>query len=228
MFFSDIHGNKYVIPTLIKAINAQKPDKIIFCGDIYGYYYYQDEIISFLKAFNVHSILGNHDKYFIDLIDNKISLEYLVSKYGKSYSLNKLKINKDSVSYIRQLKPNFIMKLGKFKLGVFHGSPEDFLHGRVYFDTPLTKESLYNEFDYVILGHTHHKMVRKFGKTIILNPGSIGQQRDGLGCSYLILDSKLETYSFHELNYDKESLKRDILEIEPNNTKLIEVLFRSK
>ena len=49
LFFSDFHGNKYVLPGLVKLIDKIKPDQIVFCGDIFGYYYYYDEVIDFLK-----------------------------------------------------------------------------------------------------------------------------------------------------------------------------------
>lgn len=228
MFFSDIHGNKYVLPKLIKAIQSEKPDRIYFCGDNYGYYYHQEEIIRFFIEFNVHSILGNHDKYFLDLIDNKIDLESLVLKYGNSYKMSLMNYRKESIEYLRELKPNLEITLDNLKLGIFHGSALDYLQGRIYPDTLIANEELYKKFDFVILGHTHYKMKRLVENTTILNPGSIGQQRDGLGCSYMILDTITKTSSFKILEFDLDSLVNDINQNDPRRRDLIEVLFRKR
>jgi len=228
MFFSDIHGNKYILPNLAAAIRTIKPDNIIFCGDIYGYYYYQDEVIRFFEKFNVQSICGNHDKFFLDLIANKISLDFLTTKFGNSYALNLANVNKKSFEYVRKLEPKKEMKIDNLKIGIFHGSPEDNYNGRVYSDTIISNTKLYNKFDYVILGHTHHKMIRKVGKTTILNPGSIGQQRDGLGFSYLLLDTKTKKFSFQSIEINLNKLIKDIKKNDPGNSSLIEVLLRKR
>ena len=63
----------------------------------------------------------------------------------------------------------------------------------------------------VILGHTHHKMVRKIGNTLVINPGSIGQQRDGKGCTALLFNSEFFDFQFIEIAYDKTHLINDIM-----------------
>lgn len=226
MFFSDIHGNRYVIPSLISAISLHKPEMIIFCGDIYGYYYYQDEVIKFFKEFKVQSILGNHDKYFLDLLENGEELNHLTEKFGKSYEMNLLNINIENVQFIRTLKSFMELELDNKRIGVFHGSIDNHLSGRVFIDTTIINEQIYNNYDYVILGHTHHKMLRKINKTTILNPGSAGQQRDGTNCSFLILDTFNNDYVFYDLNCENDSLIRDVKRYEPDNAKLLEILNR--
>lgn len=69
-------------------------------------------------------------------------------------------------------------------------------------------------------------MVRYFGETTVLNPGSLGQQRDGKGCSYLIFDSVKEEFEFKSVDFDREKLVRDIRVYDNGMEKLVEVLFR--
>ena len=77
VFFSDIHGNKYVIPAFLREIKKENPDKIVFCGDIFGYYYYQNEIINFLET----QIL----LFYLVIMNNIFRSFKWVSRYGPSH-----------------------------------------------------------------------------------------------------------------------------------------------
>jgi putative phosphoesterase len=226
IFFSDIHGNKYVLPPLLNAIKKEKSDQIIFCGDIFGYYYYQNEIIDCFKKNNFITLLGNHDQYFLDILNENINIDNLINKYGNSYKDIKNKITKENVQFLKKLKPNYEFKADNYNIGVFHGSPDDPLEGRIYPDTKIEQAKNYEHYNYVILGHTHHKMEKKVQSTIILNPGSIGQQRDGKGCSYLILDTKKNKYEFKTIKFAINKLIQDIDIYDQGNSKLKEVLLR--
>ncbi|NMH70527.1 metallophosphoesterase family protein [Bacillus sp. RO3] len=228
VFFSDIHGNKYVLPSFLKAMEKENPDYIIFCGDIFGYYYYQNEIINVFRDKKYITLLGNHDQYFLDIVYGHIDQQELIDKYGNSYYNIQSKITKDNISFIKNLKPYYELNLNDCNIGVFHGSPSNPLNGRVYPDTEITDVQEYKKYDYVILGHTHHKMARKLDSTIILNPGSIGQQRDGKGCSYLILDVSSSRYEFKTVDYEIEELIKDINQHDQGNPKLKEVLLRKE
>jgi len=62
----------------------------------------------------------------------------------------------------------------------------------VYPDTPVAYlENLIEERkDYIILGHTHIPMVLHTGKGLFINPGSVGQPRDGdPRASFALLDT---------------------------------------
>ena len=211
LFFSDFHGNKYVLPGLVKLIDKIKPDQIVFCGDIFGYYYYYDEVIDFLKLNNVLCIKGNHDQIAIDLFYGNLDEELIINKYGNVYRDLKNKLTKKNLDFIEGLKDHLVIKLDSISIGVFHGSPENALNGRVYPDTVISNTEIYNKFDLVILGHTHHKMVRKIGNSLVINPGSIGQQRDGKGCTALLFNSEFFDFQFIEIAYDKTHLINDIM-----------------
>lgn len=226
IFFSDIHGNKYVLQPLLDSIEKENADKVIFCGDIFGYYYYQNEIIDIFKKQNFIMLLGNHDKNFLDIIDGNANTQGLIEKYGNSYKNIENKISIDNTKFLRELKSQYEMNIDNLRIGVFHGSPYDSLNGRVYPDTNIRQQKKYERYDYVILGHTHHKMEKKINSTIILNPGSIGQQRDGQGCSYLVLDTKEREHFFKIIEFNIDFLVKDIDKYDDGNLKLKEVLYR--
>ena len=77
---------------------------------------------------------------------------------------------------------------------------------------------------------THHKLIKKTKNgTILVNPGSIGQQRDGKGCSYVIFDSKTRQIVFYEVNFEIKALVAEVKAHQEDSClekKLIEVLYR--
>jgi len=232
-FFSDIHGNGYAFDAFLREMEKKRPDRIIFGGDFAGYYYDGDRIISKVKELGFPCIMGNHDRMFLDLLEKKRTLGQLVSRYGNSYQKLKEEIRKENVDFLRELPDHYEMETDGARLGFFHGSPRNFLNDRIYPDTEITDDeelALFDQYDYVFCGHTHHKLVKRFGKALLINPGSAGQQRDGKGTSYVLFDTKTKIWEMISFVYDRDSLAADIdrfdREDEERNRRLKEVLYR--
>ena len=232
-FFSDIHGNGYAFDAFLKEMEGRKPDKIIFGGDYAGYYYDADRIISKMRELRFTCVLGNHDKMLLEVLDGERDLSPLTERYGSSYEMLVSKLLKENEQFLRSLPLFYEMEADGVKLGFFHGSPRDFLNDRIYPDTEITDSTeiaLFEKYDYVFSGHTHHKLVKQFGKTILINPGSAGQQRDGKGTSYVLFDTEKREWEICSFPYDIDSLEQDIDRLEPEKEerkkKLKEVLRR--
>ena len=45
IIFSDLHGNSYALDAFLSQIKEEPYDYLVFCGDIFGYYYDQHEIM---------------------------------------------------------------------------------------------------------------------------------------------------------------------------------------
>lgn len=229
IFFSDIHGNIGAFQEFQKRLQQEKPDLVVFCGDVFGYYYQQDRILTALRESGWLCLLGNHDRCFLELMDGLRNVESLSQKYGSSYvrCLCTGAISEENVAFLRSLKPQVQLDMDGLNIAAFHGSPLDPLNGRVYPDTPVEAAELYAPYDFVVLGHTHHKMVRTLGNTTLLNPGSLGQQRDGRGCSYATLDTCTRTISFQVVEYGISSLLGEIEANDPDKPFLASVLTRT-
>ncbi len=228
LLFSDIHGNNYSFDSFISNVSKNKNDyQRIFLGDFVGYYYGANEIINYCRKNNILCILGNHDKYFLDVIDGKIDINYYIKKYGNSYQIALDTISQDNIDFLRQLDKNTTVSFDNKKVYICHGSPLDNLEGRIYPDTDLTIfKELVKNYNYVINGHTHHKMARKMEETTFLNPGSLGQQRDAKGCSYMTLDLKKDIYEFYTVDYPIDKLEEEIDLYDSGRAGLKEVLRR--
>jgi len=226
-FFTDIHGNLGAFNKFIAEIDRNKDPQIIFGGDVLGYYYNPNEILDELRKRKIKSVLGNHDQYFLDLLDGKISEETLINRYGTSYKNLTGIISKENITFLRSLPKSLDLTINDKRIYVVHGSPENELNGRIYPDSDLGKYSdFFSNYDLVLLGHSHHKMQRKLNRTLILNPGSLGQQRDGKGCSYAIIDIENLNVDIKVVSYDINALVKEVREKDPDKVTNLEVLTR--
>lgn len=228
VIFSDIHGNGLSFKAFLQDIKKYKYDQIIFLGDFIGYYYDAEEIISYCIDHQVKCLLGNHDSYFLAMLEGSIKEEALVARYGHSYTRAKEFISKRSLKFLESLKSSLAIDHGpEGKILFCHGSPTDPLNGRIYPDTDLAQfEDSVAGYSFVVSGHTHHKMQRYLGDTVFINPGSLGQQRDGLGCSYTLLSTADKYVEFKVVDYNISELESQIDKYDQGRQSLKEVLRR--
>lgn len=232
-FFSDIHGNGYAFDAFLREMEKKKPDKIIFGGDFAGYYYDANRIISKVRELGFSCIQGNHDKLLIELAEGKRNPEELAARYGNSYKRALLEITEENIRFLKEQPFFYEMEADGLRLGFFHGSPRNWQNDRIYPDTEITDETelaLFEKYDVVFCGHTHHKLIKQIGTTLLVNGGSAGQQRDGKGTSYALFDTQRKRVEIHSFAYEKEKLLSDIdriqTENEPMRERLKEVINR--
>ncbi len=168
-------------------------------------------MVKILKDLNpLICVLGNHDyaclkkdfKWF-----NKVAVESLI------WTVNN--IEKENLEYLSKMPLYETAFLKNFKIYVTHGSPFENLYDYVYQDEARDWMSFFKvtESDVIILGHTHIPMLMKFGERYILNPGSVGQPRDGNPkASYCILDISGELkFEFKRVKYDIDKSAGEII-----------------
>lgn len=197
--FADVHGN---IETFTKMYDAEKSevDMFVFAGDIFGYFYGQQEIIEkFMSMDNLVAIKGNHEKYYLARQD----VERLSDRYGSSYRQS---VTDKQRRYMEELPEKAELRIAGKYVGVFHGGPEDLLEQRIYPDSAFDMEQLDEQYDYLILAHTHYRLLCRKGKMTIINPGSLGQPRDGKGFSYCVLDTSNNTCIFKNIDIRMDGL----------------------
>jgi diadenosine tetraphosphatase ApaH/serine/threonine PP2A family protein phosphatase len=95
--------------------------------------------------------------------------------------------------------------LGGQTFFLVHGTPHDPLDEYLADNPNLWQKRLENvQADFVCVGHTHLPLHLKLGETQVINPGSIGQPRDGdwRGSYAIVEDGRV---SFHRIAYDVEA-----------------------
>lgn len=229
LVFSDLHGNSYALDAFLERIRGEEYDQLIFCGDIFGYYYNQHEIIKKLAQIdNLVWLKGNHDAYFLRLFCGAEEETDYVNNYGHSYADVRSRFTQQECDRIAECQPEYIIAGEDCRIGVFHGTPQDPLEGRLYPKDAVADLEEYQQYDIVILGHTHCRMKRFVGNTLVVNSGSLGQPRDGNGFGYAVIDTVGKKVRFEGILLDTTELYRQIDRYDAGLAKLKGVLERRK
>lgn len=215
---SDIHANLEAFQVVLKDIETLCPDAIICLGDIVGYYPNPNECVEFCREHNISCIRGNHDDAAVGFLDtedfNPVAKEAL---HWTSWQLKK-----ENKKWLANLPEHLIF--GETLLAV-HGSPWH-PYAYIFSEQEASKafihlESHFSQINVCFFGHTHQRAFYYTSKGTVtepikgykyilgpqglylINPGSIGQPRDGIpGAYYVIYDSLTRELEFRRLEYD--------------------------
>lgn len=220
-FFSDIHGNYEAFSAGYQMVLDEHADINIFLGDICGYYFDTMKIWADLKECpNLITLLGNHDKIFLESYANGAVPSEYTKKYGPALDML---LHTCSESFIEWLKKSRLFFSDEsISLFCCHGGPNDPINQYIYPDTELPEVNA----KHVIMGHTHYPMYRSRNGHCYGNPGSMGQPRDGGNPSFAILRTgKIDSWEIRRFVYNKISLIRKIDKM-PVPVYLQQVLWR--
>lgn len=220
--FSDVHGNIYALEEMLRQTEKCGINNYIFCGDIVGYFLHQEEVIDHLRRLpGLFAVKGNHDEYYLSTLGNSRVSEYYAEKYGKSHTR---RLTDRALRYLESLPESVDICIERKRVLIVHGSKEQYLEGRVYPDTEVSEDT-YRDYDFVFLGHTHYRMYRKIGKTVLLNPGSLGQPRDKGGYSFCTVNMETGECCFHTVCLNQDLLLKE-LSLSQERPELIRYLKR--
>jgi predicted phosphodiesterase len=194
LLLSDIHGNI----DALEAILREEPEdlQIINLGDVCGYYPFANECISLIRERGAISILGNHDLGVLQGSLTKREDDY-------RWNLARESLIPENLDWLGGLGVSKNIGMGDLELHLHHGSPSD-INEYLYPDGVF--HGLEFEEGLTLLGHTHIQMIRHQNSSIIINPGSVGQPRNGRpGADYAILDLMQGWVEFKHLDYDQKN-----------------------
>ncbi|MEM2768758.1 MAG: YfcE family phosphodiesterase [Candidatus Pacearchaeota archaeon] len=206
---SDIHSNFIALKEVLREIKKKKIKKIFCAGDIIGYASMPNECIKELIKNNIKSIYGNHEFVLLNFqYANLLNYQAL-----KALIWHKENLENFAWRWIKKLKEKLILKIGSKKIMIFHGSPENCFE----YIWPDTSKEIFEYWlkkynvDILIFGHTHIPFIKNINSKLVINPGSIGQPRDGNNkASFCIIDlENLEAKIFRKI-YDINKIAEDI------------------
>ncbi len=194
---ADIHSN---LPALSAILEHMDVDKILCAGDIVGYYPYPNEVIEIMRKCKIVSIKGNHDTA---VITGDTSWFNPLAASAIEWTRNN--ISPEDMMFLKTLPE----KLTFEDIAIFHGSPVD-PDEYVY---PMTLPArLVGFLDQVgkkilVLGHTHVQWSLELDDRKIINPGAVGQPRDGNPkAAYAIYNTESEELTMRRTEYDIEEV----------------------
>ena len=176
---SDLHCN---VAGLSRALNLMGDvDELICLGDSIWEYRFSNEIVRLLKERGARTILGNHEEgFFGPQGDRARQPEW---------------IDRSLLGWLVERPHRLELQLGGKKLLAVHSTPWEPRGAYVYPHSSLLERFAEADADFVLYGHTHHQLVRRCGKVLVINPGSAGDARDadnGRQLSCAVLDTVTE------------------------------------
>lgn len=228
LILSDIHANW---PAL-QAVLAAEPnvDGYVILGDLVNYGPHPVECVRWVRE-NVSAgwiVQGNHDRAVGCAEDPRCSAPYReIAAATQRFTANLL--DPSAKGYLAGLPASQTSSLGYARCYLCHAIPSDPLYG--YLQSKDSRSKWENEIkaagspDYLLVGHTHVPRFSMINSTIVINPGSVGQPKDGdPNASYALWDNG--EVHLRRASYDVQSVARDLatLTSEPVANQLSNIL----
>ena len=216
---SDIHSNAPALEAVLR--DAPAFDALICLGDIVGYGPDPNACVERVQDFDLRCICGNHDQGAVGqadvLIFNRDAREAL--------SWTQRELTPANLSFLRSLSPAGALD-DDGRVVLAHGSPRDPVWEYIVDPSAATQNFRQFGFQLLLVGHSHLPLIFEWlhdeqrvqslrpepgvpvyleGRRLILNPGSVGQPRDGNPrASYAMLDAEASTWTLHRTLYPVE------------------------
>ncbi len=199
LLISDIHGN---LEALKEVLMIENWDYIYCMGDIVDYGPSPQECVDIIREKGI-TVKGNHDNAVATGMDCGCSYEIKeLSQEVRKYTVDSM--SPKNIEYLASLP----VSVGKKGTYITHASRDD-LFGYLKPNTPEEEFNVFDDLeeDTVLLGHTHIPMDREINGRRYINPGSLGQPRDGdTRAAYGILEDG-ELY-LRRTEYDMDTVLR--------------------
>ena len=216
---SDIHGNLEALEAVLRDI----PEKveIIYClGDVIGYGASPNECCDIVRESGMPLISGNHDLAVTDL---ETDLNWFNPVAAEAVVWTREQLSEENAEYLRT-RPRMIETSDALFV---HGSvrdPDEYIINALSAQENLRiMRSKYPGVPICFFGHTHVKTVApspngpaiaahtldlSMNGPYLVNPGSVGQPRDGdTFASYVLAEDEHVTYRFVEYDIEKAQAK---------------------
>ena len=186
---SDIHANW---PAL--AAIDEPHDFAICLGDLVDYGPSPVECVRWAMDHARHAIRGNHDHGVAQGVSVLGDLGYrYLTRVTRPLMWDAL--GAEERRYLLQLPLTSRFIIGHKRFLLVHGTPRDPLDEYLMNDPVTWAKRLQDcEADIVCVGHTHMQFNLRAGSSVVINPGSVGNPRDGdPRAAYAVIDgNKIE------------------------------------
>ena len=228
LILSDIHANRQALDAVVAAA-AGRYDRALCCGDIIGYGADPDYVTAWVRANCALTIRGNHDRASTGMED----LEWFNPVARQAAIWTQDHLSAENAAWIRSLSKG---PLDVESFQIIHGAPQD------EDEYVLQAEEAHQAFGYLerrlaFFGHTHVQggfiwnqsrveIIPRVGPrsqrqvleidpacAYYLNPGSVGQPRDGdPRAAFALFDSDAGMVTFLRVPYDIPAAQQSILD----------------
>ena len=183
---SDIHGNAEAMQLAIDAM-SRVVDELLVAGDAFSDHRFSNDVVAKIRATGARYVLGNHE----------------LSLLGPSgiNARNSARVDRNHLEFVDAQPLQLRVQVDGKSLLMVHGSPWEPYGDYLASHHPRFHRCDELDTDFLITGHTHTAFSRRFGRTLVVNPGSLGKSDDPdrrSTVTYAILDTASEEVELHE------------------------------
>jgi predicted phosphodiesterase len=219
---SDIHGNLHALEAVLESIAADAPETVWCLGDLVGYGPRPNRCCALVAERAELCLIGNHDLGVLGRLD----LDEFSHDAAASARWTAEVLSDESRAYLESLEPKAVRE----EVELYHASPRDPIWEYVLSPEVAIASLAATVAPLVLVGHSH--VALRYGweqqalalcgdgawldlsrERWLLNPGSVGQPRDGdARAAYLLLDLDAKRAEFKRVRYEVAKTQAEIRE----------------
>ena len=174
LILSDIHSNLDAFDAICEPY-----DELWVLGDIVNLGPQPKETLETVKAAASVVVQGNHDYAVGHCDDSRWSARFReVAEATRRFTSGQL--SGPQKEWLRSLPVNAQVERKAVRFYLTHATPSDPHYGRIATNSDEWVAELERiDADVLLVGHSHVPFIRRIGRKLIVNPGSVGQSRSG-------------------------------------------------
>jgi diadenosine tetraphosphatase ApaH/serine/threonine PP2A family protein phosphatase len=222
---SDIHANLHALESVLAAVDAERPDELWCLGDLVGYGPRPNECTAIVAERADLCLVGNHDLVALDATG--VGIEEFNDDAAAAALWTRDALDDEARVVLEQLEP----QARRDGVALFHASARDPVWEYVLDGEAALASIQLSRAPLVLVGHSHVALaivlvggeltgglapaataVDLAAGQWLLNPGSVGQPRDGdARAAWLMLDLEERRAEFRRVEYAIERTQHEIL-----------------
>jgi diadenosine tetraphosphatase ApaH/serine/threonine PP2A family protein phosphatase len=220
---SDVHANYHALEAVLKEIDAARVDGVWCLGDTVGYGPRPNDCCDAVRARADHCLVGNHDLVVL----GELTVSEFNDEAAAAASWTAEVLTAESRAFLASLKP-----FGRVEgVDLFHASARDPVWEYVLTEEAAVATLELSTAPLVLVGHSHVALAvtadngrvsggpARGGSKVtlegrrLLNPGSVGQPRDGdRRAAWMLLDLEERFAEFRRVPYSIERTQAEMRE----------------
>jgi putative phosphoesterase len=205
---SDIHGNRVALEAVLE--DMPPVDRLVCAGDVVGYNPWHADCVDAMRGESgalpdgvpwpdapVPTVMGNHDRAVAS--ETPFAFNSMAAA-GVDHAREQL--DEAQLAWLADLPEE--RRVCEDRVKLVHGHPRDPDH---YTYPSEFGPDLLGAEDVLVMGHTHHQHHEVYDEGVVMNPGSVGQPRDGdPRAAYAVLDLDSTTVEDRRVEYDVDAV----------------------
>ncbi len=223
----DIHGNLAAFKAVLADVEHRGGVDELWClGDVVGYGPEPEECLNLLQQYQHCCVAGNHDWAAIGKIDT--------SDFNAEAALacrwTAAQLSQRSIEYLGNLP----LRLCRGEFTLVHGSPREPVWEYLLSAQDAAENLEWFETPHCLIAHSHIPLLfrcsaanrichlcklfeslslEQEGIRLIVNPGGVGQPRDGDSrASYALIDTERKIFCHYRVDYDVNATQNKMIQ----------------